>query len=197
MAIAIRCILPVCVLLCLTLRAEKLQVHLKGETLSLAGSQLHFISGRPLEQMRNGSAVAFDFQLVISDETRSVLRRNFERFVVSYDLWEEKFSVTRMRSGRSSASRLTAASVEAWCLDSFVLPAAGIPEDKPIFLRLEVRAQEGRRPTIIEDDQSWSIAALIELFSRAAKPHDPQQWRLDTGPLRLRDLGKANNRNGS
>ena len=40
----------------------------------------------------------FDFQLTLWVGTRaSVFDRTLQRFVVSYDLWEEKFSIVKQR----------------------------------------------------------------------------------------------------
>ena len=69
----------------------------------------------------------------LSDNRQLVLRRGFERFVVSYDLWEEKFSATRMRTARTSASHLSAEAAEAWCLDHLSVPAGGLTTDKPVY----------------------------------------------------------------
>ena len=84
-------------------RAQDVVVRASGDQLQLAAPTLRFIAGKPLDSLRNGAAVAFDIQVsVLSDSRQVVLRRAFERFVVSYDLWEERFSVTRMRSGRAA-----------------------------------------------------------------------------------------------
>ena len=88
----------------LSLLAQELLLRASADQIQVSAPRLHFISGKPLERLKNGDAVAFDFNLTVLNETKeSILRRNFDRFVVSYDIWEEKFSVSRMRSGRSSA----------------------------------------------------------------------------------------------
>src|SRR5688572_24208583 len=103
--------------------AAELTVRSTGDALKVAAPNFHFLSGKPLSRIRDGNAVSFDFQLsVLADSRTSVLRRTFERFVISYDLWEERFSVTRMRSSQASASRLTVEAAEAWCLDGIALP---------------------------------------------------------------------------
>lgn len=178
--------------------AQGLRVRVDADQIRVSAPSLHFLVGKPLEQMHNGTAVAFDFQLMVMDDTRAVLRRSFERFVVSYDLWEEKFSVTRMRGVRSSASHLSAAAAEAWCVDSISLLSNGLPENRPLFIRLDLKAQEGRASANpLNEEEGISISSLIDIFSRATKPQDPQRWRLEAGPVRLQDLRKASGRTGT
>ncbi|HYO84603.1 MAG TPA: hypothetical protein VES20_24590 [Bryobacteraceae bacterium] len=170
--------------------AGDLQVRLEAGTLRLSASRLQFLTGKPLERLRNGASVAFDIQVsVLADSRQSILRRSFERFVVSYDVWEERFSVTRMRSSRSSASHLTAAAAQAWCLERFSMEAGGLPDNRPLWFRLDVRAAEARDPN---NDESLSLAALIELFSRPVKLSSGGQWRAESDAVVIAELrGKA------
>ncbi|MGH9629843.1 MAG: hypothetical protein ACRD7E_16120, partial [Bryobacteraceae bacterium] len=150
-----------------------------------------FLAGKPLERLRNGHSVAFNMQLSALGEAKtSVLRRSFERCVVSYDLWEEKFSVTRMRSSPSSASRLSAKAAEQWCVDNISLPSAGLPRDRSIWIRLDIQAQGPKDPPILSDDEGVSLAALVEIFSRVTGTQPPNSWKLEAGPLKIADLPK-------
>jgi hypothetical protein len=175
------------------LPAQEIVVRLAEDHLRVSAPKLHFLTGKPLESLRNGASVAFDIQVsILGDGRQTVLRRNFERFVVSYDLWEERFSVTRMRSTRSAASHLTAQAAEAWCLDGFALPVTGLPRDRPLHVRVDVRAQNGRqRQANQEEEESLSLGALIDLFSRPARPGDPMHWRAESGAFRIPELQKA------
>lgn len=171
--------------------AQEVAVRLAGDDLRVAAPKFHFLTGKPLESLRNGASVAFDIQVsILGDGRQTVLRRSFERFVFSYDLWEERFSITRMRSSRASASHLTAAGAEAWCLGGMALSVAGLPRDKPLHIRIDVRAQNGRQREEPEDD-GLSLGALIEMFSRPARTGDPMQWRAESKPVLLSDVPKA------
>ena len=173
---------------CFTLAAEQLVVRATADQILVAAPKLRFLAGKPLERLKNGNAVAFDFHLAVLGERRQeILRRSFERFVISYDIWEERFSVSRMRSHRSSAFRLDAQAAEAWCLDNIAVPSSGLPPERPVWVRLDIRAQDPRERTTSSDDESLSLTALIELFSRSGK-QEPNQWRLEAGPVTLRDL---------
>jgi len=65
-------------------------------------------------------AVPFAFQLAVSaDHWDSVLDRDIERFVLSYDLWEEKLAIAKLGSPRKSVSHLAASAAEAGALGAF------------------------------------------------------------------------------
>jgi hypothetical protein len=184
-------------LICLGIVGQELTVRNGGDYLRISAPKLHFLTGKPLERIKNGNAVAYDFQLsVLGEPKTTVLRRNFQRFVFSYDLWEERFSITRMRTAQGSVSHLTSAAAESWCLDNMAFPSAGLPPDQPIWIRLEVRAQDPKESGSVPGEQGISIASLIEIFGRASKVRQPEYWRLEAGPLKLADLRAAAARGG-
>jgi hypothetical protein len=175
-------------------RAQEVSVRASGDQLQIAAPALRFISGRAFDTMRNGAAVAYDVQIsVLGDNRQTVLRRSFERFVISYDLWEERFSVTRMRSTRAAVSHLTAQQAEAWCLERVSLPIAGLPSDKQLWVRLDIHGRTGREAQPLEED-GLSIGALIELFSRPGKGPGVMQWRAESGPFTIAALRRTASR---
>jgi hypothetical protein len=181
---------------CLCALAQQLLVSAKGDDLHFASPKLHFLTGKPLDHLRDGRSVAFDFHVRVTDEGKSaVLRAAFERFVISYDLWEERFSVTTLRTSRASASHLTAPAAEAWCLESLRVAMAGLPEDSPLWVRLDVRAQDPVRRRSGEEDEALSLGNLVDLFSRATRSQQPQQWTAEAGPIVLRNLRSGRNSN--
>ncbi len=132
--------------------------------------------------------MVFISQLSLSlDGNRSILRRLPERFVLSYDLWEEKFSVTRLGGSPRTAARLSAQGAEAWCLESLAISTSGIAPDKPFWVRLDLRAVDPRDQESVVGDSGISLTRLIETFSRPARAQQPH-WTLERGPLRLADL---------
>lgn len=175
-------------------RAQDVLVRATADGLGLAAPSVHFLSGKPLDSLRNGATVSFDIQVtLLSDNRQAIVRHALERFVISYDLWEERFSVTRMRTTRVSASHLTAQQAEAWCLDRFTLSTAGLPADRPYRVRLEVHASQGRDTQPIESD-GLSIGTLIELFSRSGKSAGVTQWRAESNSFTLASLRKETER---
>ena len=182
---------------CFAVWGEQLLVRSTGDDLKVSAPRLHFLTGKPLERIHNGNTVPYDFQLsVLADGKSAVLRRSFERFVFSYDLWEQKFRITRMRSVRAQVSNLSAEAAEAWCVDKMEMPVSGLPMDQPLWLRLEVRAQDPHEQAPPGSDDGMSLAALIDVFSRASKVRQPQYWRAEAGPLKLADLRHVTMRGG-
>lgn len=179
----------VLVALALLAAAEDLIPRLAGDHLMVSAPRLRFLTGKPLDRLRDGQPVSFDFQLSVAEPgALAPLRRAVERFTFSYDLWEEKFSVVLRRSNRA-ASHLSAAAAEAWCLDNLHLPVRGLSLDTPVMVRLEVRGQEARDSRPVLADPGISLTGLIELFSRPARGQQPR-WTLETGPLRLDALAR-------
>jgi len=177
-----------CARLCgLSVSGEDLTPRLHDGSLQVSARKLHFITGKTLERLRNGISVPFDFQLILSAGSKNTpLTRAFERFVVSYDLWEEKFSVVRWRD-RKSSQRLTATQAESWCLDNLSIPESGVPAGANLWARLEIRSAETRDQVAASSGDGISLTTLIEIFSRPVRAQQ-EHWVLETGPFRLADL---------
>lgn len=173
-----------------SLDAQSLQVRVEGEQLRVAAPRLRFVSGAPLERLRNGAPVAFVIQLALAAERGGTpLARDVERFVLSFDLWEEKISALRLGRPRRSAPRLTTTEAETWCLAEMALALSGIDSTRPLWARVEVRAEE-RREAVAETETGFSITRLIDAFSRRPSVQQPH-WSAEAGPLRLAELRKA------
>jgi hypothetical protein len=177
--------------------ADELRPRLAGDTLRVSSANLRLLSGRPLESLKNGSTVTFDFQLAALNDARIVQARAAERFVFSYDLWQERFSVVQLttksdRQPRASAANLLPDAAEQWCLERLTLPMTTLDRTQPLRLRLEIRADEPKRAGSAStgranDDPPVSLATLIDLFSRPARG-EQRFWVLETPPLRLDTL---------
>jgi hypothetical protein len=168
--------------------AEQLTLDLRGDMLFASARKLDLIQPRLLAQLKQGATVAFDFQLALWVGNRdTVSRRTFERFVVSYDLWEERFAVTTLRKPQTRATGMVAASVGAWCLQNLGLPAPKLnPADK-MWVRLDVRTVENRRDVEVSPEEGLSLASLVEVFSRGAKSGE-SRWTLESGPVSFATL---------
>jgi len=183
------------------LGAEALRVRVAAGSLFVAAPQLRYLSGRPLERLHDGASVWFDFQLSALGERPAAgaapgaIARALERFAFSYDLWEEKFSVSRSGTTRATVSHLTSALAEAWCLDHLPLPTAPLLPDRPFWLRLEVRAEDPKDRPALLGEPGINLSRLIELFSRPSRSGQAS-WLVDDGPFRLADLKSTARGNG-
>lgn len=172
--------------------AQPIDVTFDGDNLHVSAPSLHFLTGKPLARLKDAATVVFLSQLTLFSENHdTVLRRVPDRFVVSYDLWEEKFSVTQLGgTPRSTPRVLSAPAAEAWCLEGLAISAMGLAPDRPFWLRFELRTAEQRDLAGGAGEPGISLRSLIEILSRKPGPDDPN-WTREAGPLRLSDLPRA------
>jgi hypothetical protein len=152
----------------------------------ISAPALHFLTGKSLSRLHDGAAVPFDFQLIVTSGSKNnVVASALERFTVSYDVWEEKFSVVRVRDFRRSGMRLSASSAESWCLDNIVIPAAALPAGQQLSARLEIRTADSKEP--LAANSGINLSTLIEIFSRPSRPQQ-DRWSVESAPFQLADL---------
>ncbi|MBY0508466.1 MAG: hypothetical protein K2X03_31435 [Bryobacteraceae bacterium] len=174
----------------LPLQGDELRPRLAGDALKVSSANLRLLTGRPLESLKNGATVTFDFQVTALNDARYVLARTAERFVFSYDLWQERFSVVQLtardtRQPSAAAANLLPDAAEQWCMERLALSASTLDRTRPLRLRLEIRADEPRRGR--PEEPPVSLATLIDLFSRPAR-REQRLWVLETLPFRLDSL---------
>src|SRR5262245_13188791 len=169
---------------------ENIKVVVDSNRLRVSSTGLHFLTGRPLDRLRDGRTVTYALQLLVrSERAGRILTRIAERFAFSYDLWEEKFSVTRLATPTRSASNPSSGIAESWCLDNLSIPITAIPADRQFWVGLEYASEEPGDNKA--DAPGLTLSSLIDIFSR--RPRDDQQVRgasEEVGPLRLQDLMK-------
>ena len=174
-------------LFALSISNENLLPHKIDGELRVSAPHLHFLTGRTLQRLHDGVSVPFDFQLSVAAGIHTnVIERSLDRFVVSYDLWEEKFSVMRPRSVRKASPRLSAIGAESWCLENLSIPVAGLPTERDLWARLEVRSADAR-PESPLSDPGISLTTLIDIFSRPARSQQ-EHWALESAPFRIAEL---------
>ncbi|MBM3798112.1 MAG: hypothetical protein FJW31_29665 [Acidobacteria bacterium] len=146
--------------------AGQLSLDLRGDALFASSRQLNLIQPRLLAKLKQGATVAFDFQLSLwVGSSTTVSRRALERFVVSYDLWEERFAVTTLRGTPVRATGLAVGNVANWCLPSLSLPMPKLQTADQVRVKLEVRAAENRRDLELSPEEGVSLTQLIDVFS--------------------------------
>ena len=171
-----------------SMAARRLLIRREGpNNLRVAAPQVRFLTGKPLEQLKNGASVSFALQVSItsSESASNYLGRMFDRFVVSYDLWEEKFKATKPGPPLREASRLSVPACEAWCLDELMLIPASLTASRQFWIKLELRVEDPKEWATIVGD-GINLGRLVELFSRP--PRVTQSWTETAGPLKLQDL---------
>ena len=169
---------------------EALDPRLEDGQIRVSAPQLRFVSGSALERLQNGGLVPFALQLALStDRWATVSHRDIERFVFSYDLWEQRFSIAKLGSPRRSVARLSARAAESWCIREMVLSQEGLAPEQPFWLRLEARAENPAGDPHVMTEEGVSLTRLVELFSRRSRGGD-SRWSIDAGPFRLASLAR-------
>ncbi len=175
--------------------AEPLNVSFDGDNLHVAAPGLHFLAGKPLERLKNADTVVFLSQLTLFGDARGTIFRVFrERLIVSYALWEEKFSVTIPGAAVPTQSNLTAAQAETFALENLAISALGLAPERPFWLKFELRTAAQKDLSSLLGESGLSISGLmIDVLSRKPGANDPY-WTRSAGPLRLADLPRTNGR---
>jgi hypothetical protein len=172
-----------------SLAVPRLLIRREGPaSLRVAAPQIRFLTGKSLEQLKNGAIVSFALQVSItsSETATNFLGRSFDRFVVSYDLWEEKFKATRPGPPLRESSRLSVPACEAWCLDEMAPIPASLTASRLFWIKLELRVEDPKEWAAIVGEPGINLNRLVELFSRP--PRIAQSWTEIAGPLKLQDL---------
>jgi hypothetical protein len=171
--------------------AEVLQVSFDGDNLRVAVPGLHFLTGKPLERLRDAATVVFLSQLTVySDDHETVFRRIPERIIVSYDLWEQKFAASIPGPAARSKSNMGAAQAENWVIDGLAVSALGIDPNRQFWLQFELRTADRRELSRLVGDTGISVSSLIEMVTRQRGLDDFYCTR-SAGPLRLVDLPRT------
>jgi len=172
----------------MTVSSDDLFARRSLNDLHVVAPRLHFLTGKTLQRLRDGAVAPFDFQLTISAGSKNnVIARAVERFVVSYDVWQEKFAVVRMSDYRKWGMNASASAVETWCVDNIFVPALKLPAGEQLWARLEVRSVDQKSPLSAVSDNGISIVSLVELFSRPPRQQQ-DRWTLETAAFHLDDL---------
>lgn len=170
-------------------RAGTMDVAFDGDTLRPLMPDLHFLTGRALERLKDARTVVFLSQItLLRDDHVTPFRRAPQRFYVSYDIWEGRFKVTIPGVTPESRLGLTAAQAEAWCMENMTVSALGVPPNEDFWMRFDLRTADPKDLASIVSESGISISALIELFSR--KPDGEPHWTMERR-LRLADLRRS------
>jgi hypothetical protein len=170
---------------------EQLSLRYDGDVIHVTAPSVHFLSDKPLERLKDGAAVAFVAQLDLLNESRVLVRQQKARFVVSLDLWEDKFSVTQLGRTPRSVDRLTAGAAELWCFEGLTMSTLGVPTDRYYWLRFEMRTGS---PRDLEGElpQGFNLKELIALLGR--KRSEEIHWGPLETRMRLADLPRMQGR---
>ena len=167
--------------------AQPLTVDTVGEALKIRAPGFNFLKGDPLARLKEGRSVRVELvALVLPGPGKPPAATARRIFALSYDLWEERFSVSTVDARSQSVSHLVMAAAEAWCVEQLAIPLrslGGLGRDAPYWIRLEYRVLDGDSPSA-PDDSGYTLQALIDVLSRRGKA-EASPRSLEAGPFRL------------
>jgi hypothetical protein len=174
----------------------RLAVRLDGDFLHVSAPNFSFLREKSLERLKDGASVAFIAQLTVSSSPNYVMgdARTVARFAVSYDIWEERFSVTKIGEHpdqKRTVSHLPGPAAESWCLESLAINRSDLPADRPFYVTLDLRVEDPRDQSGVINDTGISIARMVEVFSRPAREKQVRWLLHSAGPVRLDELRKG------
>jgi hypothetical protein len=163
-----------------------LTVERDGGLLRLRAPQLGFLAGAPLARLHDGRSVTYVLTASIQIHRGARVHGLTREVIVSYDLWEERFSVVQRDDSKVGALHLTAAAAEAWCVDLLAMPVRAAPADRPFVVKLECSLREENAPAA-DAPSATTLTGLIDFFSRK-EPSAPPRWEASSLALRLAEL---------
>lgn len=169
------------------LGAQSVAVTRVNETLHVRAPEFRFLQGRVLAQLRDGRTARLDVRLELLGRANGpVLAQTEQAFNVSFDLWEERFAVTRLGQPARSVSHLTSTAAEAWCLENVTIAASAIQPDRrnAVWMRLVLRARDDAPARQTDEESGFSIRILIDALGRR-DARDAQPLVLEAGPFNV------------
>lgn len=154
----------------------------------LPPNDFHFLEGQTLRRLQDGAGLVFTMQLSMSnDQFRTISRRQVERFVVSFDLWEEKFAAMRLGLVKYQQSHLTRDAAERFLFDHTGIAMHGLAAGEAHWIRAELRADEPKDSAGFLLDPSVTLSRLVDWFGRSQRG-EALRWSIDRGPFRLHEV---------
>jgi len=176
--------------------AQAFSVRLDNDFLRVSAPNLHFLTGKPLDRIRDGHTVGYVGLLtILTGESGPVQTRFAARFAVSHDVWEEPNAgfrvtlVTPEKPSRPNPKPFTNVAAEAWCLEQLKIDLSRLPADRSIWVRLEIRSEDPKETAGIIGAPGISLSGLIELFSHPIKEEQVHLTE-QIGPLKVDELRK-------
>ena len=168
-----------------------------GDALQIKAPSFTFIKGDALDRLKQGRPVRFDLSLaVVSRPGGPVVTQSRQSFNLSYDLWEERFAVTRIGppppgSARQVSHSLTSDGKGCRSLVSrehaVVCQRARPGSDGIDLSGYDSTIRSSRRtPRRAPEEDPLTLRGLIDMLSRRRKAAE-QEDSLEAGPFRLPD----------
>src|SRR5690242_13720996 len=115
----------------LALSPQGLLARWSADRLFVTPVGLHFLTGKALDRLHEGAAVPSSVRLsLMSTPQPPPMQSAFARFVISYDVWSERFKVVQQLGGSGTpkaVANLLPGAAEAWCVNQMGLSVVNVP----------------------------------------------------------------------
>jgi len=169
------------------LGSQSITVTTTGGVVRVQAPGFRFISGEPLARLKDGLTVRVELEIRVlaGPGAAAAAAQSRQTFVLSYDLWEERFAAAVSGTGSRSVSHLTAAAAEAWCIQQLTVPVSGLGalRSQPFWIRLESRILNGKSDG--REDAGLTLRGIIDTLSRRQAGEKTSQ-SAEGGPFRVR-----------
>jgi hypothetical protein len=169
------------------LAAQSVTIRTIANALHVQARGFSFIEGPVLTRLKEGRSVRIDFELnVLTTPDGPVMKQAAQGFTLSFDLWEERFAVSRIGSPPRSISHLRPRDAENWCLENLTVPVSslGFGRDTPFWIRLAYRVPDVAPESNEAPGERYTLRGLIDRLSRRREEADLAK-SVDAGPFRL------------
>ena len=168
--------------------AQSVTVSRVGDAVVVHAPGFGFIKGETLARLKDGRSVRVDLDLdVLPRPAAPASAQARQTFVLSYDLWEEKFAVTLVGPPSRSIAYQTATSAEAWCLEQVTVPVSALGRlgrDLPFWVRLGYRVLDADSTPSTDAGGDFTLRGMIDALSRKRKA-DAAPHSIEAGPFRI------------
>jgi hypothetical protein len=169
--------------------AQSIAVLVVGDALHVTAPGFGFINADSLVRLKDGRSVRVDLELaVLAKQRTTATAQSRQTFVLSYDLWEERFAVTHAATQPQSVSHLTLSAAQAWCVERVSVPLAALGRlgrEEPFWIRLGSRIQGIEARPDPDEGGVFTLRGLIDALSRRS-PSSDVVHTIEAGPFRLR-----------
>ena len=169
------------------LESQSMTVTTTGGEVRVQAPGFRFISGEPLARLKDGLTVRVELGIGVlaGPGAAAAAAQSRQTFVLSYDLWEERFAAAVSGTGSRSVSHLTAAAAEAWCIQQLSVPVSGLGSlrSQPFWIRLESRILNGKSDG--REDEGLTLRGIIDTLSRR-RASEKTSHSAEAGPFRVR-----------
>jgi hypothetical protein len=169
------------------LGSQSMTVMTTGGQVRVHAPGFRFVSDQALARLKDGLTLRVEIamRVLAGPGAANAAVQDLRTFVLSYDLWEERFAATVSGSGSRSVSHLTAAATEAWCIEQLTVPVNGLGalRTQPFWIRLESQIIDGQ--TAAREDEGLTLRGIIDTLSRRQTSEKTSQ-SMEGGPFKVR-----------